>query len=126
MKEISIFIRTADLEQVTEILNKHKVSGMTFYDVYGAVPGMAESFMTGRTIIPDYIKKTKIETIASDYATKQIVEEISNSLSQHVEKEQQGMMIFVKDISDAYEVGTRQRQIDVMLQRPVLTTNDEV
>ena len=44
MKEISIFVRTADLEQVTEILNKHKVSGMTFYDVYGAVPAMAESY----------------------------------------------------------------------------------
>src|SRR5215831_8431696 len=108
MKEISIFVRTADLEQVTEILNKHKVSGMTFYDVYGAVPGMAESYWTGRTIIPDYVKKTKIETIASDYETKQIVDDISDSISQHVEKEQQGMMIFVKDVSDAYEIGTRQ------------------
>ena len=66
--------------------------------------------MTGRTIIPDYVKKTKVETIASDYATKQIVDDISDSLSQHVEREQQGMMIFVKDISDAYEIGTRQRQ----------------
>src|SRR5215813_5522497 len=122
MKEISIFVRTADLEQVTEILNKHKVSGMTFYDVYGAVPGMAESYMTGRTIIPDYVKKTKVETIASDYATKQIIDDISDSLSQHLEKDIHGTMIFVKDISDAYEIGTRQRQ----RRELVLTTNDEV
>jgi len=122
MKEISIFVRTSDLEQVTEILRKHKVCGMTFYDVYGDIPGMAESYMTGRTIIPDYVKKTKVETIASDYATKQIIDDISDSLSQHLEKDIHGTMIFVKDISDAYEIGTRQRQ----RRELVLTTNDEV
>jgi nitrogen regulatory protein PII len=122
MKEISIFVRATDLEQVTEILRKHNVSGITFYDVYGAVPGMAESYMTSRTIIPDYVKKTKVETIASDYVTKQIVDDISNSVSQHVEKELQGLMIFVKDVSDVYEIGTRQRQEREL----VLTTNDEV
>jgi nitrogen regulatory protein PII len=122
MKEISILVRAADLEQVTEILRKHNVGGMTFYDIYGAVPEMAEPYMTGRTIIPDYVKKTKVETIASDSATKQIVDDISNSLGQHVEKELHGMMIFVKDVSDAYEIGTRQRQ----RRELVLTTNDEV
>jgi nitrogen regulatory protein PII len=122
MKEISIFVRATDLEQVTEILRKHNVSGITFYDVYGAVPGMAESYMTGRTIIPDYVKKTKVETIASDYVTKQIVDDISNSMNQHVEKEPQGLMIFLKDVSDVYEIGNRQRQ----RRELVLTTNDEV
>jgi nitrogen regulatory protein PII len=122
MKEISIFVRATDLEQVTEILRKHNVAGITFYDVYGVVPGMAESYMTSRTIIPDYVKKTKVETIASDYVTKQIVDDISNSVSQHVEKELQGLMIFVKDVSDVYEIGTRQRQEREL----VLTTNDEV
>jgi nitrogen regulatory protein PII len=110
MKEISILVRVADLEQVTEILRKHNVCGMTFYDIYDAVPAMAESYMTGTTIIPDYVKKTKVETIASDPTTKQIVDDISSSLSQHIEKEPHGMMIFVKDVSDAYEIGTRQRQ----------------
>jgi nitrogen regulatory protein PII len=122
MKEISIFVRGTDLEQVTEILSKHNVAGITFYDVYGAVPGMAESYMTSRTIIPDYVKKTKVETIASDYVTKQIVDDISNSVSEHVEKELQGLMIFVKDVSDVYEIGTKQRQEREL----VLTTNDEV
>ena len=122
MKEISIFVRAAALEQVTEILRKHNVSGITFYDVYGAVPGMAESYMTSRTIIPDYVKKIKVETIASDYVTKQIVDDISNSVSEHVEKELQGLMIFVKDVSDVYEIGTKQRQEREL----VLTTNDEV
>jgi nitrogen regulatory protein PII len=122
MKEISIFVRAAELEQVTEILRKYNVSGITFHDVYGAVPGMGESYTMGRTIIPEYVKKTKVETIASDYTTKQIIDDISNSLSQYIEKESQGLMIFVKDVSDVYEIGTRPRQ----RRELVLTTNDEV
>ena len=36
MKEISIYIPTHDLEQVTEILRKHNVGGITFYEINGA------------------------------------------------------------------------------------------
>jgi nitrogen regulatory protein PII len=36
MKEISIVIRTDDLAQVTEILSKHNVGGITFYEINGA------------------------------------------------------------------------------------------
>ncbi|MGC2429394.1 MAG: P-II family nitrogen regulator [Nitrososphaeraceae archaeon] len=115
MKEISIFILTDDLMQVTEILKKHNVGGITFYEINGAgrtkrdaVPEIVRSYMTGRTITPDYAKRTKVETIVSDSAMNQIVDDISNSLSQHAGKEAHGM-IFVKDVSDACEIGTKQR-----------------
>jgi nitrogen regulatory protein PII len=59
MKEISIFIHTDDLAKVTEILKKHNVGGMTFYDVNGAgrvkreaIPEMVRAYMTGRKITP--------------------------------------------------------------------------
>lgn len=114
MKEISIFIRTDDLSQVTEIL-KHNVGGMTFYEVNGAgrtkreaVPEIVHAYMTGRTIIPGHVKRTKVETIVSDSAMNHIVDDISNSLGQYAGSEAHGM-IFVKDVSDAYEIGTRQR-----------------
>ena len=115
MKEISIFIPTDDLARVTEILRKHNVSGMTFYEINGAgrterdaIPEMVRAYMTGRTIVPDYVKRTKVETIVSDSAMNQIVDDILNSLSQHAGKEAHGM-IFIKDVSDAYEIGTKQR-----------------
>ena len=115
MKEISIVIPTDDLAQVTEILRKHNVGGVTFYEVNGAgrtkreaVPEMVRAYMTGRTITPDYVKRAKVETIVSDSAMNQIVDDISNSLGQHAGSEAHGM-IFVKDVSDAYEIGTRQR-----------------
>jgi nitrogen regulatory protein P-II 1 len=115
MKEISIYILTHDLAQVTEILRKHNVGGITFYEINGAgrtkrdaVPEMVRAYMTGRTIIPDYVKRTKVETIVPDSAVNQIVDDISNSLGQHAGKDSHGM-IFIKDVSDAYEIGTKQR-----------------
>jgi nitrogen regulatory protein P-II 1 len=120
MKEISIFIRTDDLKQVTEILRKHNVGGISFYDINGAgrtkregIPEMVRSYMTGRTITPDYVKRTKVETIVSDSATNQIVEDILNNLGQHAGNEAHGM-IFIKDISDAVEIGTKQRGESVL------------
>jgi nitrogen regulatory protein P-II 1 len=116
MKEISILIRTDDLEQVTEILRKHDVGGITFYGITGAgrmkrdaIPEMVRSYMTGRTITPDYVKRTKVETIVSDSKMNQIVDDISDSLSQHTGKDEAHGMIFVKNVSDAYEIGTKLR-----------------
>lgn len=115
MKEISIFIPKDDLAQVTEILRKHNVGGITFYEINGAgrtkrdaVPEMVRAYMTGRTIVPDYAKRTKVETIVSDSEMNPILDDISNSLGQHAGSEAHGM-IFIKDVFDAYELGTKQR-----------------
>ena len=115
MKETSIFIPTHDLEQVTEVLRKLNVGGITFYEINGAgrtkrdaIPEMVRSYMTGRTVTPEYVKRTKVETVASDSAMNQIVDDISNTLSHYAGKEAHGM-IFVKDVFDAYEIGTKQR-----------------
>jgi nitrogen regulatory protein P-II 1 len=115
VKEISIFVPTEDLEQVAEILKKHKVGGMTFYQINGAgrtkreaLPEMVRSYMTGRMITPDYAKRIKVETIVSDSLVNQILEDISNSLGQHAGNEAHGM-IFIKDVYDAYEIETKQK-----------------
>jgi nitrogen regulatory protein P-II 1 len=115
VKEISIFVPTEDLEQVAEILKKHKVGGMTFYQINGAgrtkreaLPEMVRSYMTGRMITPDYAKRIKVETIVSDSLVNQILEDISYSIGQHAGNEAHGM-IFIKGVYDAYEIGTKQR-----------------
>ena len=115
MKEISIFIPTHDLVQVTEILRKHNVGGITFYEINGAgrtkrddIPEIVNAYVTGKTVTPEYVKRIKVETIVSDSVVNQIIDDISNSLSQHAGKEAHGM-IFVKDVSDACEIGTKQR-----------------
>ena len=123
MKEISIFIPTEDLEQVVEILKKHKVGGMTFYQINGAgrtkreaLPEMVRSYMTGRMITPEYAKRIRVETIVSDSLVNQILEDISHSLGQHAGNEAHGM-IFIKDVYDAYEIGTKQRGEAVLVSK---------
>ena len=123
MKEISIFVPTEDLEQVAEILKKHKVGGMTFYQINGAgrtkreaLPEMVRSYMTGRMITPDYAKRIKVETIVSDSLVNQILEDISYSIGQHAGNEAHGM-IFIKDVYDAYELGTKQRGEAVLTRK---------
>jgi len=115
MKEISIYIPTHDLAQVTEILEKHNVGGITFYEISGAgktkrdaIPEMVESYMTGRTVTPEYAKRTKVETIVSDADMDKIVDDLINSIGQHAGEEAHGM-IFTKDVSNAYEIGTKKR-----------------
>jgi nitrogen regulatory protein P-II 1 len=113
MKEISIFIRTDDLAEVTGILKKHNVGGLSFYDVSGAgrtkreaVPEVVRSYMTGKMITPDYVKRTKVETIVPDSAMNPIVDDLLNNFNPRTEA---NGMIFVKDVSGAYEIGTKQR-----------------
>jgi nitrogen regulatory protein P-II 1 len=123
VKEISILVPTDDLEQVAEILKKHKVGGMTFYEINGAgrtkreaLPEMVRSYMTGRMITPDYVKRIKVEIVVSDSAVNQILDDISNSLGQHAGNEAHGM-IFIKDVYDAYEIGTKQRGEAVLVSK---------
>lgn len=115
MKEISIYILTEDLAKVLEILKKHNVGGIAFYEVIGAgrvareaVPEMVRSYMTGRTVTHEHEKRTKVETIVSDSEANPILDEISNSLGQHAENKARGIM-FIKDVSHAHEIGTNQR-----------------
>ncbi len=123
MKEISILIPTDDLEQVAEILKKHNVGGMAFYEINGAgrtkrdaLPEMVRAYMTGRMVTPDYAKRIKVETIVSDSLVNQILDDISNSLGQHAGNEAHGM-IFIKDVYDAYEIGTKQRGEVVLVSK---------
>ncbi len=112
MKEITIFAIPEDLPKLSNILRKHNAGGMVFYEVngrgrgkYDEVPEMVRSYMTGRKVTPEYAKRTKVETFVTDSAAKEIIEEIINSLGS--ESEPRGM-VFVKEVSSAYEIGTKQ------------------
>ena len=120
MKEISIFIPTHDLAQVTEILRKHNVGGITFYEINGAgrtkrdlIPEIVDSYMTGKTVMPEYAKRIRVDTIVPDSAMDQIVDDVLNNISQHAGEEAHGM-IFTKDVSNAYEIGTKKRGEDAL------------
>jgi nitrogen regulatory protein P-II 1 len=119
MKEINIFIRTDDLSKVTDILQKHN-AGITFFNIQGtgrtprSTTEIIHSYQTGRTIVPKFIGRIMVISIVSDSNAKLILEEIKNSFE--LQTEPYGV-IFVKDVSDAFELGTNLIGDDVLISK---------
>ena len=111
MKEINVYVVSEDLPKVTNILRKHNVGGMAFYEIDGRgrrkheeVPEMVRSYMTGRKVTHEFAKRTKVETFVTDSSAKEIVEDILNTLGSA--SDPRGV-VFVKEVSSAYEIGTK-------------------
>jgi nitrogen regulatory protein P-II 1 len=111
MKEISLYIRQEEFSKVVDILRKHNVGGITFFEINGSgrtkhkpVPEKVRMYMTGKMVTPEFVKGTKVEVIVPDSSADQIVEDILDNLSPDTAAHG---MIFVKDVSGAYEIGTK-------------------
>ena len=111
MKEISLYIRPEEFSKVVDILRKHNVGGITFFEINGSgrtkhkpVPERVRMYMTGKMVTPEFVKGTKVEVIVPDSSADQIVEDILDNLSPDTAAHG---MIFVKDVSGAYEIGTK-------------------
>jgi len=111
MKEISLYIRQEEFSKVVDILRKHNVGGITFFEINGSgrtkhkpVPERVRMYMTGKMVTPEFVKGTKVEVIVPDSSVDQIVEDILDNLSPDTAAHG---MIFVKDVSGAYEIGTK-------------------
>ena len=109
MKEISLYIRPEDFSKVVGILRKNNVGGITFFETNGSgrkkhepVPERVRTYMTGKMVTPEFVKGTKVEVIVPDSLADQIVEDILDNLADTAHG-----MIFVKDVSGAYEIGTK-------------------
>ena len=109
MKEINIFIKPNDSSKVIDIIQRHGI-GVTFFDIQGSgrisrsTSEIVHSYQTGRTITPKFIERTLIICIVPDSIVKVMVEEILNSFDKQAEPTG---MLFVKDVSGAYELGTK-------------------
>jgi nitrogen regulatory protein P-II 1 len=112
MKEIDIYIISEDLPKVTDILRKHNVGGVALYEIDGRgrtkreeIPEMVYFYTTGKKVTPEFVKRTNVKTFVTDLSAKEIVEDLITNLGS--ESDPRGM-VFVKEVSNAYEIGTKQ------------------
>ena len=112
MKQLDIIIPHERLDEVNKILYTRKVGGMLFYDIKGRgkakrepVPETVRAYRTGRTYVPEFGTRTKIEVLVPDSVAQQIVQDVLESLSTGAASDGK---IFVKDISEAYDIGSKQ------------------
>jgi nitrogen regulatory protein P-II 1 len=116
MKQLDIIVPHERLSDVNQILYDHKVGGMLYYDIKGR--GRAErpvrverlsteagGYSTGKRYVPEFGTRTKIEVLVSESTYKPLIEEIIKTVSTGSAADGK---IFVKDISEAYDIGTKQ------------------
>ncbi len=78
MKQIEIVFAHERLNKVNEILYKHKVGGLSFYDIKGrgrvehkpVQERTAEGYQTGRSYVPEFGIRTKLEVLGSRFVGK--------------------------------------------------------
>jgi len=108
MKRLEIIIPHENLTDVNDILYKHKVGGMSFYDIKGRGRAKYEPVPVGTGVIryvPEFGYRTKVEVIVTDSLAKTIVEDILKTLgtsSSAIGK------IFVYDVAEAHDIGTKE------------------
>jgi nitrogen regulatory protein P-II 1 len=109
MKRLDILIPHEHLMQVNNILHKHKVGGMSFYDVKGRGRAKYEPVSVGRGVIsyvPEFGHRTKIEVVVSDALAKSIIADLLKVLGTG---EKAIGKIFVYDVAEAYDIGSKEK-----------------
>jgi len=108
MKRLDIIIPHDYLVVVNELLHKHKVGGMSFYDVKGRGKAKPRPVSVGRraiTYVPEFGFSTKIEVVVSDTLAKTIIRDVLEIVG--TGNAATGK-IFVYDLADAYDLGTKE------------------
>ncbi len=113
MKELDIIIAHEHLNEVNNILHKHKVGGMYFAQITGRgrykkeeveVLVGPDKYRTGKRYVPEFGGRTLITLIVPDQMEKPIVDDILSKISTGQASDGK---IFVKSITEAYDIGTK-------------------
>ncbi len=107
MKKLEIIVPDRELQTVSETLKDNDVQGMIHYRVEGKGKTKAEPVSIGRGTMqytPEYIPRTKIETIVKDEVVEAVVDSLLQKLSNRI-----GGKIFISDIQDAVDIKTKTR-----------------
>ena len=114
MKQMEIIIPHESLSKVNDILYKHKphVGGIMFYEIKGRgraakreAPVIIDGYNYGKKYVQEFGSRTKVDVMVPDSLSKLIVDEIIKSISTGSDSDGK---IFVKDISEVYDIGSRQ------------------
>jgi nitrogen regulatory protein P-II 1 len=108
MKRLDVIIPQERLSEVNEILHRHKVGGMTFYDIKGRGRAKREPVSVGRGVmryVPEFGFRTKIEVLVSDKVAEEIVRDLLKEISTGSASDGK---IFVYDVAQAYDIGSKE------------------
>src|SRR5215469_4700051 len=79
MRKTDVIVPHERLIEINEIIHKHKVGGMTFYNIKGRGQSKLESVDSNKGILrstPEFQTRIKCEMIVPEHMVRSIVEEI--------------------------------------------------
>lgn len=104
MKQLEIYIPWENVSEVTELLHKHEVGGISLSEIKGRgniphepIPEMVHSYWYGKKMIPEYVNRVLISIIVSDLKVKPIIDDLLKL------KPTRGK-VFVRDVLEAYDL----------------------
>lgn len=109
MKKLDIIIPQEHLPQLNELLHKHQVGGMSFYDIKGRGRARQTPVTVGRgvmTYVPEFGFRTKVQVIASDAMSKEIVKDVLQTFGTGASAIGK---IFVYEVTEAYDLGNGEK-----------------
>ncbi len=108
MKRLDLIIPHERIRDVNEILHKHRVGGLTMYDIKGRGRAKQEPLAVGRGVmryIPEFGSRTMIEVLIQDSMSESIIDDIIKTISTGSAADGK---IFVYDVAEAYDIGSKQ------------------
>lgn len=108
MKRIDLIIPHERLRELNDLMHEHEVGGMTFYDIKGRGRTRQEPVAVGRGVtryIPEFGSRMKIEVIVRDEKVKPIIADVLSKIGSGSISDGK---IFVYDISEAYDIGSKE------------------
>lgn len=109
MKKLEIIIPQEHLSQLNELLHKHKVGGMSFYDIKGRGRTRQKPVTVGRgvmTYVPEFGFRTKVEVLVTDTLAREILEDVLKNLGAGTSAIGK---IFVYDVVEAYDLSSKEK-----------------
>jgi nitrogen regulatory protein P-II 1 len=108
MKRLDLIIPHERLNEVNELLHKHKVGGISFYDIKGRGRAKREPVSVGRGVmryVPEFGFRTKVEVLVPDSVARAIIDDIIKMFSTGSASDGK---IFVYDVAEAYDIGSKE------------------
>lgn len=107
MKKIDVIIAHERLIEINEIIHKHKLGGMTFYNIKGRGRSNLEPVDSNKGILrptPEFQTRIKCEMIVSEHMVRSIVDEILKVINRGSAPDGK---IFVYEVVEAHDIRTK-------------------
>jgi len=109
MKRLDLIVPHERLAEINELLHKHKVGGMTFYEVKGRGRAKREPVSVGRGVmryVPEFGFRTKIEVLVPNLIAKAVIEDVLKVIRAGSASDGK---IFVYDVAEAYDIRSKEK-----------------